>query len=113
MTKLPKPGIDGWVRETADFAMWLKSYQAAKIPTFCLIGDDPWRRVHAGKHAASHWLYAGEGDPCPGGAVCETHGKRMVDEYREKLGEVWGLVPLAEHYAANAVHGWKRREVGP
>src|SRR5690606_22848560 len=45
---------------------------------------------------ATVYLIAPDGEPCPGGCYCRTHGERIVTEYREKLGEEWRLVPIVK-----------------
>lgn len=34
-------------------------------------------------------LHHPDGTPNPGGWVCDRHGREIVEEYREKLGEFW------------------------
>jgi hypothetical protein len=43
---------------------------------------------------ATHWLHAPDGRKVPGCWYCEQHATACVDEYREKLGEVWTARPI-------------------
>ena len=43
---------------------------------------------------ATHWMVDPKGRDVPGYYICQAHGQRFVDEYREKLGEPWSLRPL-------------------
>lgn len=43
---------------------------------------------------ATHWMMTPEGEPCPGGYVCEEHGRAIVAEYRDKLGQAWTIEPI-------------------
>jgi hypothetical protein len=39
-------------------------------------------------------LLAPDGEPAPGARMCRQHAQECVDEYHEKLGEVWALEEL-------------------
>ncbi len=43
---------------------------------------------------AKVWLVCPDGQRCPGSWMCLTHAKLCIDEYREKLGEKWGVQPI-------------------
>lgn len=51
---------------------------------------DHWTPTRCNERG-THWLYAPDGKLCPGGPLCERHGREIVEEYREKLGEPWTL----------------------
>lgn len=42
------------------------------------------------------WIYAPDGNPVPGGHLCDAHGREIHDEYLAKLDEDWPLVPVEE-----------------
>lgn len=44
---------------------------------------------------ATHWLVAPDGKLNPGGYVCWEHSRGVVEEFREKVGEEWGLVEIS------------------
>lgn len=46
------------------------------------------------RERAAFWIYAPDGEPVPGGHVCASHGAAIHNEYQEKLGEDWPLVPV-------------------
>lgn len=46
------------------------------------------------QNLSDFWLFAPEGRRNPGGCVCREHGRAIVEEYSQKLGETWTLVPL-------------------
>lgn len=39
-------------------------------------------------------MFAPDGEAVPGGYYCRLHATAAVNEYREKLGEVWTLQEL-------------------
>jgi hypothetical protein len=49
---------------------------------------------------ATHWLLGPDGELVPGAYLCEDHAHECVDEYRDKLGETWAMVPLVIAYRA-------------
>ena len=40
---------------------------------------------------AQYDLITDEGHYCPGGPICKTHAYAIVTEYKQKLGQQWGL----------------------
>lgn len=42
-------------------------------------------------------LYSPDGSAVPGCTYCDEHGRAPIDEYREKLGEVWTAAPIDEY----------------
>lgn len=39
----------------------------------------------------------GDTGPIPGPGSCDEHARRIIDEYREKLGETWTTTPVSEY----------------
>lgn len=48
---------------------------------------------------ATALLFQPNGEPNPGGWICDAHGTAVVDEYAKKLGETWTLRPLHRYDA--------------
>ena len=45
---------------------------------------------------ATHYIVAHKGDKPVSGVWCEAHARAIVEEYREKLGWEWVMVPIPE-----------------
>jgi len=41
------------------------------------------------RNEATMWLCYAPGMRCPGGFVCKDHGREIIQEYRQKLGQEW------------------------
>lgn len=48
-------------------------------------------------------LCSPSGAPIPGGGDCDKHAQACIQEYAEKLGEVWTCYPIDEHGSRKAV----------
>jgi len=56
---------------------------------------DP-RGVSRCESEATHRILGSDGWRVPGGIYCERHARAIVEEYREKLGWEWTMVPIPE-----------------
>lgn len=58
---------------------------------------------------AVFWIYAPDGKPVPGSAVCAPHGRAIHDEYLIKLGEDWPLIPttVTESHTHTPLSPWR------
>lgn len=52
---------------------------------------------HRCTERAAFWIIQPDGKRNPGGWICAAHGKAVVKEYAEKLGQRWTLQPIGEH----------------
>ena len=50
-------------------------------------------------------MYAPDGKPVPGGYYCQAHTDGPINEYREKLNEVWTSKPLHVYEYEKCVMG--------
>lgn len=59
----------------------------------------------------THFLAGPDGSLTPGGPLCERHGREIVEEHAEKLGESWSL---ERGYVCNGITFTRRRaeEIG-
>ena len=65
-----------------------------------------WRGMARCARKATIYLFDPDGQPNPGGWVCQEHGDETVAEYRDKLGEHWTYRPLIiESAAKGESHG--------